>query len=92
MVAEAVRKLDTRVLSSAEEARAIMACAPAPEERKMFEAFLHSGGKPEALSAAERFCLELMQVRNACHCLFVCLPCIKSALKTAVAQVEAPNG
>ena len=61
-VADAVRKLDTRVLSSAEEARAILACAPAAEERKMFEAFLHSGGKPEALSDAERFCLELMQV------------------------------
>ena len=62
MVAEAVRKLDTRVLSTAEDARAILACAPAAEECKMFEAFLHSGGKPEALSDAERFCLELMQV------------------------------
>ena len=64
-VADAVRKLDRRVFSSAEDARAILACAPAAEERKMFEAFLHSGGKPEALSSAERFCLELMQVRNA---------------------------
>ena len=63
-VADAVRRLDTRVLSSAEEVRAILACAPAAEERKMFEAFLHSGGKPEALSDAERFCLEMMQVRD----------------------------
>ena len=64
-VAEAVRKLDTQVLGSAEEARAVLACAPAAEERKMFGAFLHSGGQPEALSDAERFCLELMQVSHA---------------------------
>lgn len=64
-VAEAVKKLDTAVLSSAEDARAVLACAPAADERKMFEAFLCSGGCAEALSDAERFCLELMQVWGA---------------------------
>ena len=57
--------MDKQVLCSADEARAILACAPAAEERKMFRAFLHSGGKPEALSDAESFCLELMQVSLA---------------------------
>ena len=62
-MAEAVKQLDTRVLCGADDARAMLACAPAAEERKMFEAFLRSGGDAAALSNAERFCLELMQVR-----------------------------
>ena len=61
--AEAVKQLDTRVLCGADDARAMLACVPAAEERKMFEAFLRSGGDAAALSDAERFCLELMQVR-----------------------------
>jgi len=64
-MADAVKMLDTRVFSSAEDARAVLACVPAAEERKMFDSFLRSGGKAEALSDAERFCLELMQVRIA---------------------------
>lgn len=59
--AEAVMQLDPAVLSSAEDARAILACVPTVEERKMFEAFLRSGGQALALSDAERFCLDLMQ-------------------------------
>ena len=39
----------------------------------MFEAFLRSGGAATALSDAERFCLELMQVRNSpCCCVNKC--------------------
>lgn len=61
--AEAVKQLDTRVLCGADDARAMLACVPTAEERKMFGAFLRSGGDAAALSDAERFCLELMQVQ-----------------------------
>ena len=61
-MAEAVKQLDARVLCGADDARAMLACVPAAEERKMFEAFLRSGGDAAVLSDAERFCLELMQV------------------------------
>jgi hypothetical protein len=72
-IAEAVRRLDTRILTGADDARAVLACAPAAEERKMFEAFLRSGGALAALSDTERFCLELMQVgTSSCRCVSTC--------------------
>ena len=72
-MAEAVRRLDTRILTSADDARAVLACVPGAEERKMFEAFLRSGGAAAALSDAERFCLELMQVGDSpCCCVGKC--------------------
>lgn len=56
-------RLDTAVLAGADDARTLLACVPTVEERSMFEAFLRSGGRAESLSDAERFCLDLMQVR-----------------------------
>jgi hypothetical protein len=60
-VAEAVVRLNAAVLGGADDARAVLACVPTAEERDMLGAFLGSGGRPEALSDAERFCLDLMQ-------------------------------
>ena len=68
-MAAAVAALDPAAMRSADEVRVVQACVPTPEERAMFEAFLASGGAPERLSDAERFCLMLMAVRASIHAL-----------------------
>ncbi len=54
--------LDRRLLASADDAAAVLACVPTAEERSMLEAFLRSGGRADALTDAERLCLDLMKV------------------------------
>jgi hypothetical protein len=62
--ADAVMRLDPQLLASADDAATVLACVPTMEERSMFEAYLRSGGRAEALSDAERFCLDLIKVHQ----------------------------
>lgn len=67
-------RLDPELLAGADDARTVLACVPTAEERAMLGAFLASGGNAEALSDAERFCLDLMKVHRdgAQPCIQLC--------------------
>ncbi|KAK9830554.1 hypothetical protein WJX72_012430 [[Myrmecia] bisecta] len=74
----AIVTLDGDAFRNADDVRTLLQCVPTDDERKMLDSYIKTGGKPELLSAAELFCLDLMKV-----------PRIEARLGTFTARFEA---
>ena len=61
---QAIIRLDPAVFQSLEDVETVLQCVPTEDEQKLLQSYVHSGGKAEALSTAELFCLDLMKVSS----------------------------
>eukprot|EP00891_Asterochloris_glomerata_P002244 jgi/Astpho2/2244/fgenesh1_pg.00040_%23_71_t len=60
-VEQAIIRLDPAVFHSLEDVETVLQCVPTEDEQKLLQSYVQSGGKAEALSTAELFCLDLMK-------------------------------
>ena len=61
-VEQAIIRLDPAVFQSLEDVDTVLQCVPTEDEQKLLQSYVQSGGRAEALSTAELFCLDLMKV------------------------------